>query len=239
MPPRTWRSSSCVTNSPCSAAKSHVPSSNPPTEPCSQQSAASSPSLLVLLLGQARHAVALAPAAGRRRVDLPTRQTGRPPLDTHVQQLIVRLARENPRWSYQRIHGELLRLGWRASASSIRQLLRAHGLEPAPRRATTSWRAFLRQQAAGILACDLLHRGHGLAAAALCPALHRTGHAMGASGRRDRQPQWPLGRPAGQGAFRDRRSDRWPASGPRGWPGPDCGADGMRWRALDPLTLSR
>jgi hypothetical protein len=43
----------------------------------------------------------------------------------------------------------------------------------------------------------------------------------------------------GQGAFRDRRSDRWPASGPRGWPGPDCGADGMRWRTLDPLTQSR
>src|SRR6266567_5641628 len=55
---------------------------------------------------------------------------------------------------YQRIHGELLRLGVRVSASSIRRALRAHRLDPAPRRAPTSWRSFLRQQAAGILACD-------------------------------------------------------------------------------------
>jgi hypothetical protein len=59
-----------------------------------------------------------------------------------------------PAMGYQRIHGELLRLGVRVSASSIRRVLRAHGLDPAPRRAATSWRSFLRQQATGILACD-------------------------------------------------------------------------------------
>ena len=79
---------------------------------------------------------------------------GRPPLDHDVQQLIIRLAKENPRWGYQRIQGELLRLGVRVSATAIRTTLRRHGLDPAPRRAGTSWPAFLRQQAAGIVACD-------------------------------------------------------------------------------------
>jgi len=84
----------------------------------------------------------------------PHRQTGRPPLDQELQRLIVRLARENPTWGYQRIQGELLRLGARVSATAIRATLRRHGLDPAPRRATTSWPTFLRQQAAGIVACD-------------------------------------------------------------------------------------
>jgi putative transposase len=84
----------------------------------------------------------------------PHRQTGRPPLDHHIQQLIVRLAAENPRWGYQRIKGELLRLGVRVSATAIRTTLRRHRLDPAPRRASKSWPAFLRQQAAGIVACD-------------------------------------------------------------------------------------
>jgi len=71
-----------------------------------------------------------------------------------VQQLIVRLATENPRWGYQRIKGELLRLGMQVSAIAIRSTLCRHGLDPAPRRTTTTWRAFLRQRAAGIVACD-------------------------------------------------------------------------------------
>jgi transposase InsO family protein len=84
----------------------------------------------------------------------PHRGGGRPPLDEHVQQLIVRLATENPRWGYQRIKGELLHLGVQVSATAIRETLRRHGLDPAPRRTPTTWRRFLRQQAAGILACD-------------------------------------------------------------------------------------
>jgi putative transposase len=104
----------------------------------------------------------------RRRWTYPTTRTGRPPLPDDVQQLIVRLARENPRWGYQRIHGELLRLAVRVPTSSIRRVLRAHGLDPAPRRVPTSWRWFLRQQAAGIVACDLLHRRYGLPAAGVC-----------------------------------------------------------------------
>jgi putative transposase len=84
----------------------------------------------------------------------PHRQTGRPPLDQEVQQLIVRLARESPRWGYQRIQGQLLHLGVRVSATASRSTLRRHGLEPAPRRTAGTWRTFLRQQGAGIIACD-------------------------------------------------------------------------------------
>jgi transposase len=90
----------------------------------------------------------------RRRWTYPATSIGRPPISEQVQRLVIRLARENPRWGYQRIHGELLRLGVRVSASSIRRVLRAHGLDPAPRRGSMSWRSFLRQQAAGIIACD-------------------------------------------------------------------------------------
>jgi putative transposase len=68
----------------------------------------------------------------------PHRQTGRPPLDQQVQQLIIRLAKENPRWGYQRIKGELQRLGVQVSATTIRTMLRRHGLDPAPRRGATT-----------------------------------------------------------------------------------------------------
>jgi putative transposase len=64
------------------------------------------------------------------------------------------LARENPRWGYPRIAGELLKLGVRVSPSTVRRLLLAAGLKPAPRRAGPSWPEFLRQQAASMLACD-------------------------------------------------------------------------------------
>ena len=84
----------------------------------------------------------------------PRRGQGPPPLDQDVQQLIIRLAKENPRWGYQRIQGELQQLGMQVSATAIRTTLRRHGLDPAPRRATRTWQAFLRQQAAGIVACD-------------------------------------------------------------------------------------
>jgi transposase InsO family protein len=91
----------------------------------------------------------------RRRWTYSTTPKGRPPIAEDVQAIIVRLARENPRWGYLRIQGELARLGWRVSASSIRRVLAAHGIKPAPRRSSTTWRAFIRSQAAGIVACDL------------------------------------------------------------------------------------
>src|SRR5439155_14699613 len=90
-----------------------------------------------------------------RKRTRPHRPPGRPALDPEIRDLILRLARENPRWGYQRIRGELLKLGVRVSATTIATLLRRHGLGPAPRRGPT-WSEFLRSQAAGILACDFL-----------------------------------------------------------------------------------
>jgi putative transposase len=79
---------------------------------------------------------------------------GRPPIEPEVRDLIVRLGRENPRWGYQRIRGELMKLEIRISATTVRTILLRHGLNPAPRRAGPTWTEFLRSQAAGILATD-------------------------------------------------------------------------------------
>ena len=82
------------------------------------------------------------------------RRPGRPPKDRALRELVLRLARENPGWGYHRIAGELLKLGFRISPSTVRRLLASAGLEPAPRRHAVSWPAFLRRQAASVLACD-------------------------------------------------------------------------------------
>jgi transposase InsO family protein len=83
-----------------------------------------------------------------------TGHPGRPPVDADVRDLVVRLGRENPRWGYQRIRGELLKLGIRISATTVRTILLRGGLDPAPRRGGPTWTEFLRSQAAGILATD-------------------------------------------------------------------------------------
>ncbi len=80
---------------------------------------------------------------GRR----PRRRPGRPPIDPELRQLILRLGRENPRWGYLRIKGELLKLGITVSATTIATVLRRGGLGPAPRRIGPTWGEFLRAQA--------------------------------------------------------------------------------------------
>jgi putative transposase len=90
----------------------------------------------------------------RRKWTYHHRRAGRPPLDRERLELILRLARENPRWGCVRIQGDLRKLGIGVGATTIRSLLRAAGLGPAPRRQGPSWTEFLRAQAQGIVACD-------------------------------------------------------------------------------------
>jgi putative transposase len=90
----------------------------------------------------------------RRKWRQPPSRRGRPPVPTDVRVLVLRLARENPRWGHRRITGELAKLGLRVSPTTVRRLLARGGLGPAPRRSGPGWREFLRIQAASIVACD-------------------------------------------------------------------------------------
>nr|WP_194897288.1 integrase core domain-containing protein [Catenulispora pinisilvae] len=85
------------------------------------------------------------------------RRAGRPPTHRNIKALVLRMARENPGWGYRRIHGELAGLGIKIAASTVWEILKGAGVEPAPTRDTgPSWAAFLRSQAEAIIACDFV-----------------------------------------------------------------------------------
>jgi putative transposase len=81
-------------------------------------------------------------------------KTGRPATRRNIQALVRRLARENPGWGYRRIHGELAGLGVKVAASTVWEILKASGIDPARRQAGPTWPQFLRSQAGAILASD-------------------------------------------------------------------------------------
>ena len=82
--------------------------------------------------------------------------------------LVLRMARENPRWGYRRIHGELVGLGHPVAASTVWTILKGAGLDPAPRRTGPTWRQFLAAQAHAILAVDFAHVDTISCAASTC-----------------------------------------------------------------------
>ena len=111
------------------------------------------------LPGQAGHPASLAPPAGRSPLDLSPQEAGQAATQSSLGTTILRLARENPHWGYKRIAGELKGVGVAVSATSVRKVLLEAGVRPAPERAPSSWRAFLRAQAASVLACAFLTVG--------------------------------------------------------------------------------
>jgi len=116
-----------------------------------------------------------------RRWTTPYTRPGRPAIPAGVRALIVRLATENPTWGYRRVHGELAGLGYQIGASTVWKILRAAGIDPAPRRAAPTWSQFLQAQAQAILACNASRRGG---------AQSREVGAAGADGGPNRSRPW-------------------------------------------------
>ncbi len=85
------------------------------------------------------------------------KKAGRPPVSKEVRQLVVRLARENPTWGYDKIQGALANLGYKLSDQTVGNILKAHGIEPAPKRHTT-WATFLKAHWDVLAAIDFTTR---------------------------------------------------------------------------------
>ena len=93
----------------------------------------------------------------RRHWAYPHRAPGRPGTAPALRALVLEMAHDNPRWGYRRIHGELAGLGNQLAPSTVWQILRDAGIDPAPTRSGQTWQTFLDAQAKTILATDFFH----------------------------------------------------------------------------------
>jgi putative transposase len=117
--------------------------------------AVAAPALKRALRGHSGHDCGLAPQAGLTEMGLHRPPPARTSSDRNGdQELVIRMATENPAWGHRRVQGELVRLGHRIAASTVWQILRDAGIDPAPRRSGLSWRRFLAAQAKAVLAVD-------------------------------------------------------------------------------------
>ena len=94
--------------------------------------------------------------AGRYAARSKPERQGRPPTVRSIRLLVLRLVRENPSWGCRRVHGELLVLGVKVAPSTVWEILKDAGIDPAPERSSTTWAGFLRSQAEALLACDFM-----------------------------------------------------------------------------------
>ena len=124
-------------------------------------------------------------------------RSGRPPVRRSVRSVVLRLARENESWGYRRIHGELAGLGIRVAPSTVWQILKDAGIDPAPRRDGPGWAEFLRSQAQGILALDFFTADLLNGAKVVRPRGDRARQPARPGPGRHRAPGPVLGRPAG------------------------------------------
>ena len=84
------------------------------------------------------------------------RRRGRPMTRQDVAELVVRMAVDNPRWGYTRIRGALSNLGHTIARTTVKRILHAHGVAPAPERSRhMPWKTFLQAHGEGLAACDL------------------------------------------------------------------------------------
>src|SRR5439155_26831591 len=133
---------------------------------------------------------------------------GRPPISAESRRLILRMARENPGWGYFRIRGELLKVGHRVAATTIRSVLLATGVPPAGRRSQLTWKQFLAAHCRDPGCCRLLQRGCDLLQAALHPYICASGLTPSLDGELHLGLKCCLGLPASPQSQREARGRR-------------------------------